>query len=83
MCKELYNDGRIAAFFLLPNLIGFSLFYLIPFVMDSFKDGAVGGSFVGGIGFAASILYMAPMLLIFGFTKKYLIKGIQLSGAKD
>ncbi|WP_430510319.1 hypothetical protein [Gottfriedia solisilvae] len=46
MCKELYNDGRIAAFFLLPNLIGFSLFYLIPFVMDSFKDGAVGGSFV-------------------------------------
>ncbi|MEH6940090.1 carbohydrate ABC transporter permease [Bacillus sp. JJ664] len=36
-----------------------------------------------GIGFAASILYMAPMLLIFGFTKKYLIKGIQLSGAKD
>jgi len=36
-----------------------------------------------GIGFAASILYMAPMLLIFGFAKKYLIKGIQLSGAKD
>ncbi|WHY77286.1 carbohydrate ABC transporter permease [Neobacillus sp. WH10] len=36
-----------------------------------------------GISFAASILYMAPMLLIFGFAKKYLIKGIQLSGAKD
>lgn len=36
-----------------------------------------------GIGFAASILYMAPMLLIFGFAQKYLIKGIQLSGAKD
>lgn len=36
-----------------------------------------------GIGFAASILYMAPMLLIFGIAKKYLIKGIQLSGAKD
>lgn len=36
-----------------------------------------------GISFAASILYMAPMLLIFVFTKKYLIKGIQLSGAKD
>ena len=36
-----------------------------------------------GVGFAASILYMAPMLFIFGFAKKYLIKGIQLSGAKD
>ncbi|WP_088040620.1 carbohydrate ABC transporter permease [Bacillus sp. EAC] len=36
-----------------------------------------------GIGFAASILYMAPMLFIFGIAKKYLIKGIQLSGAKD
>ncbi|WP_163099739.1 carbohydrate ABC transporter permease [Peribacillus alkalitolerans] len=36
-----------------------------------------------GIGFAASVLYMAPMILLFGFAKKYLIKGIQLSGAKD
>jgi len=48
--KQLNNDGKVAAFFLLPSLIGFSLFYLIPFVMGtiySFKDGAVGGSFVG------------------------------------
>ncbi|WP_088013955.1 carbohydrate ABC transporter permease [Gottfriedia acidiceleris] len=48
--KRLNNDGKVAAFFLLPSLFGFSLFYLIPFVMGtiySFKDGAVGGSFVG------------------------------------
>jgi len=48
--KLLNNDNRIAMFFLLPSLIGFFLFYLIPFVMGtiySFKDGAVGGSFVG------------------------------------
>lgn len=36
-----------------------------------------------GIGFAASILYMAPIILLFGIAKDYLIKGIQLSGAKD
>ena len=36
-----------------------------------------------GIGFAASVLYMAPMLILFGIFKKYLIKGIQLSGEKD
>jgi len=36
-----------------------------------------------GIGFAASTLYMAPMLFNFGFAKKYLIKGIQLTGVKD
>jgi len=48
--KPLNNDARIAVFFLLPSLIGFSLFYLIPFVIGtiySFKDGAVGGTFVG------------------------------------
>ncbi|WP_420489373.1 carbohydrate ABC transporter permease [Neobacillus niacini] len=36
-----------------------------------------------GIGFAASILYMAPMILLFVFAKKHLIKGIQLQGSKD
>lgn len=36
-----------------------------------------------GIGFAASVLYMAPMLILFGISKKYLIKGIQVSGEKD
>lgn len=47
---QLNNDGKVAAIFLLPSFIGFSLFYLIPFVVGtiySFKDGAVGGSFVG------------------------------------
>ena len=55
MHKRLNNDGRVAAFFLLPSLIGFSLFYLIPFVIGtiySFKGGAVGGSFGGSfVGF--------------------------------
>jgi len=48
--KQLNNDARISVFFLLPSLIGFFLFYLIPFVIGtiySFKDGAVGGTFVG------------------------------------
>jgi multiple sugar transport system permease protein len=36
-----------------------------------------------GIGFAASVLYMAPMLILFGISKKFLIKGIQLTGEKD
>ncbi|WHZ04996.1 carbohydrate ABC transporter permease [Neobacillus sp. YX16] len=36
-----------------------------------------------GIGFAASVLYMAPMIILFGISKKYLIKGIQVSGEKD
>ena len=48
--KQLNNDARISVFFLLPSLIGFFLFYLIPFVIGtiySFKDEAVGGTFVG------------------------------------
>lgn len=35
------------------------------------------------IGFAASVLYMAPMLILFGISKKYLVKSIQVSGEKD
>lgn len=33
--KQLNKDGKVAALFLLPSLIGFSLFYLIPFVMGT------------------------------------------------
>jgi multiple sugar transport system permease protein len=36
-----------------------------------------------GIAFAASTLYMAPMLLVFLYGENYLIKGIQLSGLKQ
>jgi multiple sugar transport system permease protein len=36
-----------------------------------------------GISFAASTLYMAPMLLVFLYGENYLIKGIQLSGLKE
>ncbi|KOY17059.1 carbohydrate ABC transporter permease [Paenibacillus xylanivorans] len=35
-----------------------------------------------GIGFAASALYMAPMVLLFLYAESYFIEGIQLSGIK-
>ncbi len=35
-----------------------------------------------GIAFAASVIYMAPMLLVFLFGEEYLVQGIQLSGIK-
>lgn len=35
-----------------------------------------------GIAFAASTLYMAPMLLIFLYGENYLVEGLQLSGIK-
>ena len=48
--KLLRKDWTVAVLFLAPSLIGFAIFYLIPFVMGffySFQDGAVDGSFVG------------------------------------
>jgi multiple sugar transport system permease protein len=35
-----------------------------------------------GIGFAASVLYMSPMLLLFLYAERYFIEGVQLSGIK-
>lgn len=35
-----------------------------------------------GIGFAASVLYMSPMLLLFLYSESYFIEGVQLSGIK-
>lgn len=84
--KRLNNDGRVAAFFLLPSLIGFSLFYLIPFVMGtiySFKDGAVGGSFVGLFNYkellaSASFLRAASNTFWFTAINVPLVIGISL-----
>jgi len=48
--KWSIRQGCIAACFLAPSAIGFSVFYLIPFVMgvySSFMSGISGGSFVG------------------------------------
>lgn len=48
--KMLRQDWTVAVLFLAPSLIGFAIFYLIPFVMGffySFQDSAVDGSFVG------------------------------------
>lgn len=35
-----------------------------------------------GVAFAASVLYMAPMVLLFLYAEAYLIEGVQLSGVK-
>jgi multiple sugar transport system permease protein len=35
-----------------------------------------------GIAFAASMLYMTPMVLLFLYAESYFIEGIQLSGIK-
>ncbi len=48
--KLLGQDWTVAVIFLAPSLIGFAIFYLIPFVMGffySFQDGTVDGPFVG------------------------------------
>ncbi|GIP26717.1 sugar ABC transporter permease [Paenibacillus sp. J23TS9] len=44
------RDGLKAIWFLTPSLVGFALFYIIPFLMgiyESFTDGSLGGTFVG------------------------------------
>ncbi len=46
----LRGDWKVALLFLAPSLIGFAMFYLIPFAMgiyESFTDNAIGGKFVG------------------------------------
>ncbi|MBW7458567.1 carbohydrate ABC transporter permease [Paenibacillus sepulcri] len=35
-----------------------------------------------GVGFAASVLYMTPMVLLFLYAESYFIQGVQLSGVK-
>ncbi|OAB40622.1 sugar ABC transporter permease [Paenibacillus macquariensis subsp. defensor] len=48
--KLLRQEWTVAVLFLAPSLIGFAIFYLIPFVMGffySFQDSTVDGSFVG------------------------------------
>lgn len=35
-----------------------------------------------GVAFAASVLYMTPMVLVFWYAEAYLIQGVQLSGVK-
>lgn len=48
--RRLKKDGPAALLFLAPSLLGFSLFYAIPFAMGiyySFTDKLQGGSFAG------------------------------------
>ncbi|TVX89710.1 carbohydrate ABC transporter permease [Paenibacillus agilis] len=35
-----------------------------------------------GVGFAASVLYMSPMVLLFLYAESYFVQGVQLSGIK-
>lgn len=45
-----FGEGTAALLFLAPSAVGFSIFYLIPFVLgvlESFTDRTLGGSFVG------------------------------------
>ncbi|MGP0586158.1 carbohydrate ABC transporter permease [Paenibacillus timonensis] len=57
------------------------------FLLDSFKQPlslylARIASEERGVGFAASVLYMTPMLLLFFYAESYFIQGVQLSGIK-
>lgn len=57
------------------------------FLQDSFKQPlslylARIASEERGVGFAASVLYMTPMLLLFFYAESYFIQGVQLSGIK-
>ncbi|BBH19167.1 sugar ABC transporter permease [Paenibacillus baekrokdamisoli] len=48
--KLLRKDWTAASLFLAPSLIGFAIFYLIPFAMGffySFEDNTIDGKFVG------------------------------------
>lgn len=50
MIRLLRKEWAVAVLFLAPSLIGFSIFYLIPFGMGflySFQDSTIGGTFVG------------------------------------
>lgn len=50
MPKSTGSDKKAAAFFLAPSLIGFSIFFLVPFVIAvlySFIDNPINSNFVG------------------------------------
>lgn len=56
--RFLHSEGITAILFLAPSLIGFLIFYLIPFAMGvqySFQDRTVDGSFVGLTNYKALI----------------------------
>ncbi|SFD75941.1 multiple sugar transport system permease protein [Paenibacillus catalpae] len=66
--------------FLGPSLIGFSLFYLIPFVLgfyESFTDGALGGRFVG-INNYTDLLHSASFRKAAGNTMLFTAIGVPL-----
>lgn len=54
--RPIHREWTAALLFLAPSLIGFALFYLIPFVMGvmySFQDSTLGGQFVGADNYRA------------------------------
>ncbi|MBB6734279.1 carbohydrate ABC transporter permease [Cohnella zeiphila] len=59
----------------------------LVFLQDSFKQPlslylAQINQEARGVGFAASTLYMAPMILLYSYAESYFVEGVQLSGLK-
>ncbi|WP_245772906.1 carbohydrate ABC transporter permease [Paenibacillus catalpae] len=78
--RRLRGDGMAVWLFLGPSLIGFSLFYLIPFVLgfyESFTDGALGGRFVG-INNYTDLLHSASFRKAAGNTMLFTAIGVPL-----
>lgn len=74
------RDGAVAGLFLAPSLIGFSVFYLIPFVLgfyQSFTDGAIGGQLVGFRNYA-DLLHSASFRKAAGNTMLFTAVGVPL-----
>ncbi|WP_435171994.1 carbohydrate ABC transporter permease [Paenibacillus glycanilyticus] len=74
------GDGMTAALFLAPSLIGFSVFYLIPFLLgvyESFTDGALGGQFVGFSNYS-ELLHSASFRKAAGNTMLFTSVGVPL-----
>ena len=79
----------MALLFLAPSLIGFSLFYLIPFtvgIFESMSDRALGGSFVGLDNYrevlgSTSFLKAASNMALFTFISVPLLIALSLAVA--
>ncbi|ACT01777.1 carbohydrate ABC transporter permease [Paenibacillus sp. JDR-2] len=70
----------VAMLFLGPSLVGFSVFYLIPFLLgiyESFTDGALGGHLVGFSNYSA-LLHSASFRKAAGNTMLFTAVGVPL-----
>ncbi len=75
------KENRIALLFILPSLIGFLIFYILPFVFSTkyaLTDNAINGSFVGFLNFK-TLFASEPFLLAVGNTIKFIAVSIPLN----